>query len=876
MRIVPSLLLTLILATAMTAATSPARAAEPRLARLENGLAVLVAPDERFPLVSLRLYVRAGSTYEKPEQAGISHLLEHMVFKGTAKRPLGKAAEDIEGAGGYLNAATSFDHTLYIVDLPAESWTLGLDVIRDMAFAAALDPEELEREKQVVLSELERGEDSPGTLLFQGVQAKTWKDTPYARPIIGFRDTVSGISRQDIANYVAERYQPGNALLVVCGNIQPDEALARAAQYFGDLRNRGIAVQPLPAPFRPGGGGPLVEVRTGAWNKVYLAAAFPLPDLHSGETAGLDLLAQLLGGDETSRLYRTFKYQARLVDDISASASTLDQAGVLYIRATLDPAKLETFWTALNKELATLAERPFSAKELARAKLNIEDGLLRSKETLGGLASKIGYFQFFEGSLAAEEQYLRDLAATDQARLAALARAYLRPEALSAVVLAPEGAALAGESLARTASAAWPAHPAAPAPAAAETGTAGAAQTVDLGDGRTLVLLPDHTLPYAAVHLVLPGSDALLAPDQQGLAELTARSLTKGAAKLSATAFQDFLSDRAADVSASAGRDLFTLSANYPIRFENDVLGLLADVFLGPALAPKEIAHAREEQAAAIRQREDQPLGLAFMHLFPFLYNGSPYGYFHLGQAADLGRFNAKAVRGLWERQRRQPWTMAACGSFDAQRVTALAQRLAAAHPAEPFAFPAAAMNGKGAKDLTLAQRNQTHLIVAFPAPGANSPDTPGLDLLRQILAGQGGVLFRELRDKQGLGYSVTALLWQAPKAGFLAFYIGTSPDKADQALAGFKAVVEQLHAAPLPADEVERAKNLLKGDYYREHQSLASRSSEAAGLRVRGFGLDHNRKNIEQAATLTPDDLRRLAAAWLDWDKSALLRVAP
>lgn len=872
-----ALLLTLVLAVAMAAAASPARAAQTRLARLPNGLSVLVAPDARFPLVSLRLYVRAGSAFETAGQAGISHLLEHMVFKGTAKRAPGQVAEDIEGAGGYLNAATSFDHTVYIVDLPAASWTLGLDVIRDMAFGAALDPAELAREKGVVISELERGEDSPGTLLFQGIQALAWKGAPYERPIIGFRDTVNAITRQDILDYLAARYQPANCLLVVVGDVTADDALAQAQQYFGDLANRGVLDEPLPAPFVPAAGGPVVKVQAGPWNKVHLAAAFPLPSLHSGDVAGLDLLAQVLGGDETSRLYRTFKYRERLVDDISASASTLDGAGLLYIRATLDPANLEKFWAGLTRELAGLAKASFTSAELARARLNLEDDLLRSKETLGGLASKLGYFQFFAGSLGAEARYLDDLAGADQARLRALAAAYVRPEALSAMVIAPESAKARGETLAQAAAKAWPAQaPAAEAAAAAAGGRAGAAQTVDLGGGRTLVLLPDSTLPYASLHLAAPGGDALLSPDQQGLAEFTARSLTKGAGKRSATQVQDFLSDRAADVSASAGRDLFTLSATYPVRFEADVLDLFADTALAPAFAPRELAHARQEQEAAIRQRSDQPLGLAFMHLFPFLYPGSPYGYLHLGEIKDLPRLDAQAARAFWDRQRRQPWTLAACGSFDPERVAALARRLAEADPAEPFSFPAAAMNGRGSKDLTLAKRNQTHLIVSFPAPGLDSPDSPGLDLLRQVLAGQGGVLFRELRDKQGLGYSVTALLWQAPKAGFLAFYIGTSPDKADQALAGFKAVVDDLRAQDLPADEVERAKNLMSGDYYRENQSLAARSSEAAGLAARGYALDQNRANIAAAAQLAPADLRRLAGVWLRWDKTAVLRVAP
>ena len=145
----------------------PHWAAEPVVTTLPNGLTVLVQEDTRFPLASLRLYVRAGSAYETPEQAGISHLLEHMVFKGTANRAPGQVASDVEGAGGALNAATSFDYTVFYTDMPADQWRLGMDVLHDMVFNASIDPEELAREKQVVLAELKRNEDTPESLLFK-------------------------------------------------------------------------------------------------------------------------------------------------------------------------------------------------------------------------------------------------------------------------------------------------------------------------------------------------------------------------------------------------------------------------------------------------------------------------------------------------------------------------------------------------------------------------------------------------------------------------------------------------------------------------------------------------------------------------------------
>ncbi len=876
-------LLLLAVLLSMTSFPSTAWAGQPRLSVLDNGLSVLVLPDQRFPLVSLRLYVRAGSAFETPEQAGISHLLEHMVFKGTSRRGPGQSAEDAEGAGGSINAATSFDYTVYMADMPAETWALGLDIIADMVFNLALDPEELEREKEVVLSELERGEDSPGSRLFKATQALVWKGTPYERPVIGFRDIVSAFTRDDILDYIGAHYQPQSMLAVVCGDVDPDAALAEVERLFGHMANDRTLTPPRPLA-APVTAGPSVRVERGPWNKAYLSVAFPAPSLHSAEAAGLDVLAHVLGGDDSARLNRTFKYTRQMVDSISMDALSLDRVGMYYLRAVLDADKVEGFWSALMRDLSRVDPADFTDAELDRARLNIEDDLLLSKETLSGLASKAGYFQFFENNPLAEDNYLSALKNVDRAQLNDLARRTLRPQALSACLLLPDSApaGLGDEGwLLAALRDQWPDQNEAPATVAAQA-EATQRRIIDLGQGRQLVLIPDQTLPYTALTMAFPGGDTLLEPDRQGLADLASRALVKGVKgalsggrDLSATDMEDFLSDRAAELDASAGRSTFVVWAKYPSRFTPDMLGLLRDVVRHPSFEAQEVDRARREQLASISRTEDQPLGLAFRHIFPFLFRGNGYSYLHLGMPEVLENLGSDDVRGFWLRQRAMPWVMSVCGSYDADAVESLARDLAR-DSVDDYEFTAPVWSGTPSLDLTLADRNQAHLIVAFPVAGLESPDTPGLELLRTVLAGQGGLLFRDLRDKRGLGYTVTAMLWQTSKGGFLGLYIGTKPETLDEAMQGFKDVTGQLVREPLSDETLDRAKHLMRGDYYRDHQSLGSRSREAAGQLVRGLDPDGNAINLDLAATLTPADLQRLAAQTIDWSKAYTLRVMP
>lgn len=683
------LVLSLLLAALAAASASAAEA--PHVVRLQNGLTLMVIEDNRFPLVAERLFVHAGSGYETPRQAGLSHLLEHMVFKSTQKRTAGQVASDIEGAGGDLNASTSFDSTVFRVDLPADRWKLGLDAIKDMIFGAKFVPEELDSERQVVLSELARGKDNPDNRLFQMTQAMVWPGQSYGWPIIGFPETVSKFTADDLRGYVKERYQPQAMLLVIAGKVRSEDVQKEVEAQFGTLVNdRPLTpvvpyVQPTVAE-----GQPMVKVEYGQWNKVRLQLAFPTPGIRAADEPALEVLSQLLAGDETSRLYRTFKYDKKLVDAISCTSMTLERGGLFLIEASLDAKNVAAFWQGLMTELAHLKGTSFGDHELARVRLNIENGLYQAKETLAGLAMKAGYFRFYGYDPDGEANYLRALHLVDQKAVEAVVESTLRPERrlIAALVPTADEKQVTADELTSIAAKAWPA-PGKPATAqTAQGGGVAAPEVADLGGGHTLVLLPDKTLPYVSVSLVYNGGDALLAKNRQGLAELTANSLTAGTAKLSANALEDFLADRAATLSATAGRDAFSLGAKFPSRFEKDLYGLLADVLQNPAFLPTEVSRGVADQLASIKSREDQPMALAFRKLFPFLFTDTAYAYMRLGEPATVKTFTAKDVSGFWAAQRAMPWVLAVCGDFDPAAVHKLAETLAkATGPAKSFTF---------------------------------------------------------------------------------------------------------------------------------------------------------------------------------------------
>lgn len=875
------LLLGILLLPQLAAAAPQAAPANPStsgndtmLVRLKNGLTVYIIRDSRFPLVCTRLYVGTGSANETAEQAGISHVLEHMVFKGTEKRPKGQVARDVESLGGYLNAATSFDKTWYITDMPAKHWKTGMDVVKDMAFHPSLDPAELEAEKDVIVSELKGGDDTPTRRLFEDLQVAGLAHTVYGRPIIGFEKTIRAVTADDLRAYIRTWYQPQNMMLLVAGDIDPKAVLAHAEELFDDLKNDAILPEPAPVRLEGAAGGPRVEVTRGPWNKIYLGIALPAPALGDQRSIDLDVLAYALGGDGTSQFYRKYRYEKQLVDSISVGNMSLNRAGLFYMVAQLDADKVEPFWQEFTRDLAALDAGKITPDVIERARFNYEDGMDRASETLDGLTSWKATVQFELGGPQGEANVRHALAAVDSARLRQAQDLWLRPDQVRVRVLAPEKAQL--PDLDAILQRNWPAPAAERQKAAAAAEKVGKREIVDLGQGRTVILQPDRTIPYVSLEILRPGGNALLKPADQGLAQLTAATLTDGCGTRDLDAMERFVAERAASLSASAGVQSFTVSLTGPARFNADYFALLGDLLHKPTFAEKDVRRQADTLKAALVRRQDNPMSFMGSKINGFLFpGGQPYGFDGLGTAENQDRFGPGDVQAFWKQQNAQPWILSVAGDFDREKVLAFARSL----PVPTASAVDVAQPSWGADKrlpLSLPGRQQAHLLLAFHAVPLDHPDAPALMLLESVLSGQSGLLFNKLRDEQGLGYTVTAFYRSLPKAGFMAFYIGTTPRNLDVARQGFSGIIKDIKTDLLPADLLAKGLNRMEGSYYRGRQSLGARADEAASERLLGQPQDFQKRLLEKAAKVTPEQLREVARKYLLVDNMYEVTLLP
>lgn len=372
---------------------------------LPNGLKVLVAPNHQAPVVSVWAFYRVGSRCEQLGITGISHWVEHMLFKGTPKFPKGQIARLIQKHGGTLNGHTTYDHTAYFETLPKENWLIALDIEADRMTNALFDPQETELERGVILSELEMYENHPEYRLFTEVLAAAFQVHPYRNPIIGWRCDLEKMTREDLYDYYRRFYTPNNAFLVLSGDITPEEALPEVEKRFGELQpSQAAKVPKVEEP--PQRSERRVRVK-GHGELPLIAMVFHAPTYRvMGDTGqetddenealvpyALHVLADVLGHGRTSRLYRKL-VETKKALRVWVENSIQKEAAVFSVFVTLtDQASLQEVEDIIWSELIQLTEQPPEQSELERVLHMEEADFLRSLDGATERAYHIGAYE---------------------------------------------------------------------------------------------------------------------------------------------------------------------------------------------------------------------------------------------------------------------------------------------------------------------------------------------------------------------------------------------------------------------------------------------------------------------------------------------------
>ncbi|MEO1233652.1 MAG: pitrilysin family protein [Myxococcota bacterium] len=834
---------------------------------LPTGLRVVVDPSHSAKVAAVQVWVQVGSADERPEEAGLAHVHEHMLFKGTARRKVGEIAGDVEAAGGDINAYTSFDQTVYHVTLASREVDVALDILSDAVLHSAFDPEELERELEVVLEELRRGKDSPGRMVSEVLFRTAFEKHTYGRPIIGYVDTVERFSREDILAFYRRHYRPENMLLVVAGDVDPEAIFAKAEELFlrPEGSPQGAGERPLRELEAPQEGLRYAEERMDI-GETHLSVAWPGAALSDADTPALDVLSVLLGTGESSRLYRRVRRDLELVTDAYAYAYTPKDPGLIGIGAQIQGRSLQAALSALLQETLRLRYEAPDEDEIQKAKTIVLSEAVYSMQTVQGRARRIGYFELVAGGMDFEAKYRAAVEAVTAEELRRVAQKWLDPHRLTVATVRPDKDE---EKVDLEAVQSWVDEVVS---SLEEQHRTPAVEALDLGvvraqlsNGATVYVQPDAG---EVVSIYAVGKGGLLdeSAPRAGVSHLVGELLVRGTAKYSAEQISDACDAMAGGVGGQSGRNSLGLRgeflrASWPQGFE-----YFASCLLEPRFDDTEVERERRTALEDIASRADAPATVAFDAFAAGLYGEHPYGRSVLGTEESLRSLDREAVLDAYRSQLRpDALTLAVVGGVDVGETLALLERrIGAARPhadARAFTLPSdpepvsAPREARAHRD-----KAQTQLVLGYPGLTLDDPRRFALEMFTQVLGGQSGRLFLELRDRQSLAYSVGCFSLEGLAPGYVALHIGTHPDKLEVAEAGMLTQLDRMKTDLVDAKELARAKRYVMGSYEIGLQRASSRASSMVLNATYGIGYDSYARHAEQVGAVTAEEVRDIA----------------
>lgn len=814
---------------------------------LPNGLGIIVQEDHSSPVVSVQAWVETGSIHEgKHLGAGMSHMLEHMLFKGTKTRGASDFARGVQDAGGYINAYTSFDRTVYWIDIPAKGAGVAIELLADAVMNSTLPPDEFVKEQEVIRREFAMGNDDPDRVASHQLFATAYRAHPYSMPVIGHLDVFNAVTRDEVMAYYKARYVPNNIFFVVAGDVDAEQVRAQLAEFFAPYPR--VSLPPVYIPQEPQQLGRREAHTEFNTELTRLHLVWHIPAITHPDVPALDVLAMVLGAGRSSRLYRRLREDLALVHSIDAWCYAPGQPGLFGLDAVLDPEKRPAVEAEVARLLAELHNTGVSERELEKARKMSLSHQLQSVTTMRGRASDLGGNWLLTHNLDFSRDYLEAVQRVSVADLRRVLETWLHGQNLTVSSLNPEGSLAAQENAAR--------------PAAA-----GEIQKFELPNGLRLLVREDSRLPLASMVATFKAGVLAETAEKNGVTKLLSRVLLKGTKTRTAEQLADEIEAVGGSIGSDAGNNSLSVSVA-TMRPDLELgLGILADVLLHATMPEKAIAREKEAQLASIKADEEEVTSVTRNLLRSTLFAGHPYGLNGLGTAesvtalshADLAAFRDRHVVG-------RNGVLAIFGDVRAAEVKTLVERAFAELPAgEPaLVNPLQPPFSSTPQEVSLNKdKEQAVLMAAFPGVDFFSADEPALELIDEACSDLGSRLFVRIREEMGLAYFVGSSNMSGLVRGCFTFYLGTDPVKLTAVKAALLEEIGKLAANGLTGEEVTRAKEKIIGQQEIRNQSNHAFATYAALHELYGLGHSYHQDQRARIAALTIDDVKRVAAKY-------------
>lgn len=827
---------------------------------LPNGLTVMVKEEHSHPIVTIQATIGAGLSSEGVwAGSGISHFVEHMLFKGTQTRKPGQIEEEVKSYGGVINASTGLDSTNIYITVPKEDVRGALGLLEDIVFNSALDPRELEKEREVILKEIRLNQDDPARRVMRQLWSTSFLSHPYKLPIIGYEELFVKLKRSDLLEYYSSRFVPNNLALTVVGDINAGDTFEQIKSLFGKYQRKQnlldtVSTEPQQNSLR--------EVKEFIpINLAYLAMGYHTVSLSGDDLYALDVLSIILGNWDESRLKKRLVKDEQLLYTVSAFNYTPKYPGLFIVYGVGDPTKLESARPEIIKEIEKIARGGVEANELETAKAIVASSYINSLETTSGLAGAMSQSEFLAGDPTFFEKYVDNIKKVNNESVKNVAQKYLRENNLTISYLYPKSLRSgAGAESSPKASLSMPAH-----------------MTV-LPNGIRLILKEEKRLPKISMVCAFLGGTRVETKEDNGISNLTSTMLLKGTRERRESEIRAVMEGRGGQISHFSGKNTLGISLSSLSEHAALALDMLEDVIQNPTFPEEELKKEKEKVYADIKAEDDDVYSTGFLKLRMALFGDYPYSLRVIGENDSVKNITNMDIKNFYKRYCvPNNMVIAIVGNFESDKMRSeIEERFSDMRKTSLSININAPQTLDGDQEVNYEmQKEQSLVLVGLRGTRIDSPDRYYLEVLSSVLSGENGRLYKAIRNELGLSYSLGTISVPGIDTGFLISYVATDKERLSKTKAVLFNELEKVKSGVINTEEVSLAKKSLTGRQKISLQSYKSLAYQMALDEIYGLGYDAYLDYAQHVSGVTSDDVMQAAKKYIDLKKLVLVIIS-
>ncbi len=827
---------------------------------LANGMVVLISEMPTSPTVSIYALVKTGSATEgKYLGMGISHFVEHMLFKGTKKRAVGAISKEVSALGGRINASTSYDETMYTLDVPKESFSQGFDIIADMVMNSVFDPEEVKKEREVIFGEMRMINDRPERKLGDLVSRSVYLRHPYRHPIIGYVPLFEKITQEELVDYYTTHYIPNNTILSIAGPVKSKDVMSLVTKAFKDFQPKPYVDRNLPK--EPEQISPRRVEEEYPSDAYRFSMAYQGVNLFDEDMYAMDVLAMILGQGESSRLYLDVFKKQGLVDSIGASNNTPVDRGVFEINTELSNNNVDAAIKAIKKNIEDIQKNGVGPDELEKTKRQVLSSTIFGRQTSPEVAYRVAVDEAFAGDYAFADKYLQHIRQVTNQDIVRVARKYFLDDHLTVVVLKPQ----AKEDQ---------------KPSQGEQHRENEIKKEIFSNGLTILLKEDHTFPLISMNVLVNAGTREEPAELNGLNELTADLWVNGTKRWSSKQIAQMVESHGATMNSYGGQNTMSLRMNSLSEDLRFTLDLIEECIKNPSFAMEDFNKQQEKNIADIKQRADSIFDMSWHHLKEALFITHPMRLETLGTMESVERITRNDVALFYQRSLTpRHMVISFYGDIDPEQALAeLKKRFGNLpdHPVKHSKFHEDQPQALREKNFEM-DKEQAALFMGFHAPDLYDPDRYGMDVISSIFGSSlNGRMFVKIREELGNAYTLGSGYSPSLDAGMIYFYVLTTDAQVDKVKEILLREIQKILDVPVASDELASTKAKLKGDFILEFNTVGQLAFLTALHELYGLGYNHYTVYASQIDSVTNQDIQRIARKYLDPKRATIIITRP